>query len=130
MKTPVIKRWIKIDAATKKVGRLATSVAFTLQGKDLPTYSPNQPVGTHIVVINCADAVYTEKRLQEELHHHTGYIGNLKSKKRSEIPMNEQVQRAILGMLPKNRTRRVLAKHLHCFETEQHPYKSEFKQDE
>ncbi len=117
------KRWLKIDAENKKLGRLATEVATLLMGKDLPTYTQNQPASTHVVILNCDQVKISEKRLDEPVYHHTGYIGHLKSTNRRLINKTEVVKKAVLGMLPKNKTHRSLAAHLHCIATQDHPYK-------
>lgn len=117
------KRWVKISAKEQKLGRLATQVARLLIGKDLPSFKSNQGALTHVVVVDCRDIVITTRRLAENVYHHTGYIGNLKTTTRAEMPLTEVVRKAISGMLPKNKTRRSLMQHLHCQADQNHPFK-------
>jgi len=117
------QRWLKISAKDQKLGRLATKVATLLMGKDLPSYESNQEASTHVVVTDCDSVNVPENRLKEDIYHHTGYLGNIKKTTRAEMNKTEVVRKSISGMLPKNKTRRSLLKHLHCQSDQNHPYK-------
>jgi large subunit ribosomal protein L13 len=72
--------WCLVDATDKTLGRLATELARRLRGKHKPEFTPNMDTGDHIVVVNAERIRVTGNKLQDKMyHHHTGYIGNLKS---------------------------------------------------
>lgn len=76
----VRRDWFLVDAEDKTLGRLATEIARRLRGKHKPIYTPHVDTGDYIVVINAEKIRVTGNKMQDKMyHHHTGYIGNLKS---------------------------------------------------
>ncbi len=76
----VRREWFVVDAEGKTLGRLATEIARRLRGKHKPIYTPHVDTGDYIVVVNAEKVRVTGNKLQDKMyHHHTGYIGNLKS---------------------------------------------------
>ncbi len=76
----VRRDWFVVDAAGKTLGRLSTEIASRLRGKHKAEYTPHVDTGDHIVVVNAEKVRVTgNKRKDKMYHHHTGYIGNLKS---------------------------------------------------
>ena len=108
---PTIHRWLLIDGSNMVVGRLATRVAHLLMGKHKPTFSPHLDHGDNVVVINCKDLKFTgEKYTDKKYLWHTGYPGSQRSlppKYFAEVKgrPEEVLERAVRGMLPKNRLR-------------------------
>jgi large subunit ribosomal protein L13 len=122
----VRRDWYLIDATDQTLGRLATEVASRLRGKHKATYTPHCDTGDHIVVINAGKVKVTGRKLTDKFyHHHTGYMGNLKSTSLEKL-LNEHPERAIQfavkGMLPKNPLGRKMYKKLHVFAGGQHPH--------
>jgi len=118
--------WFVVDAAGKTLGRLATQLAHRLRGKHKPEYTPHVDTGDHIVVINAEKIRVTGAKLQDKVyHHHTGYLGNLKTialgKLLQEHP-ERAIQFAVQGMLPKNPLGRKMFKKLHVFAGDKHPH--------
>ena len=76
-----VKRdWYVIDAEGKTLGRLATEIARRLRGKHKPEYTPHVDTGDYIIVVNAEKIGVTGNKEKDKMyHHHTGYIGNLKS---------------------------------------------------
>ena len=73
-------QWQVIDATGQTLGRMATRISRTLQGKDKPTYTPHILTGDHVVVINASKVKVTGRKLtQKTYYRHSGYTGNLKS---------------------------------------------------
>ena len=69
-----------VDASGKTLGRLASQIAHRLKGKHKADYSPHVDMGDHIVVLNAEKIAVTGNKLDDKFyHHHTGYLGNLKS---------------------------------------------------
>jgi len=122
-----IKRdWFLVDANGKTLGRLATEVASRLRGKHKAEYTPHVDTGDYIVIVNAAKISVTGNKFDDKkYHHHTGYIGNLKSipfkdliKKRPE----EVIQKAVKGMLPKGPLGREMARKMKVFAGIEHTH--------
>ena len=122
----VRREWHLVDATDKTLGRLATEVARRLRGKHKPEYTPHVDTGDHIVVVNAKKIKVTGKKLEDKMyHHHTGYIGNLKS-----ISLGDQLEKhperviesAVKGMLPKSKLGRAMYKKLHVYAGPEHPH--------
>ena len=122
-----IKReWCVVDATDKTLGRLASELAFRLRGKHKPEFTPNMDTGDHMVVINAEKIKVTGKKLEDKMyHHHTGYIGNLKSinlGKLLDTHPERVIQSAVKGMLPKNPLGRAMFRKLHVYAGPEHPH--------
>lgn len=118
--------WHLVDASGQTLGRLASQVAALLRGKHKPTFTPHEDMGDHVVVVNARHVRLTGKKLTDKVyHHHTGYIGGLKSitaGKLLEKDPTAVITRAVRGMLPKNRLGRAMAKKLKVYADEAHPH--------
>ena len=122
-----IKReWCVVDATDKTLGRLATELASRLRGKHKPEFTPNMDTGDHMVVINAEKIKVTGNKLEDKMyHHHTGYIGNLKSislGKLLEQHPERVLQKAVKGMLPRNPLGRAMFRKLHVYAGPEHPH--------
>jgi large subunit ribosomal protein L13 len=118
--------WYLVDAKGKTLGRLASQIAHRLKGKHKAEYSPHVNMGDHIVVLNAEKVAVTGNKLDDKFyHHHTGYLGNLKSiplgKLLKEHP-ERAIEFAVKGMLPKNTLGRNMFRKLHVFAGEKHPH--------
>jgi len=122
----VESKWYVIDAEGKTLGRLAAKIATILRGKHKPEYTPNMPVGDYVIVINAAKVKLTGKKLEDKIYtRYSGYQGGLK-----RIPAGEMlkrhpervIERAVKGMLPKNRLGRKLYKRLKVYAGPDHPH--------
>ena len=118
--------WYVVDASGKTLGRLATQIAHRLKGKHKADYSPHVNMGDHIVVLHAGKIAVTGNKLDDKMyHHHTGYMGNLKTislgKLLKEHP-ERALQFAIKGMLPKNTLGRNMFRKLHVFAGAEHPH--------
>jgi large subunit ribosomal protein L13 len=72
--------WYVVDAAGKTLGRLSPEIARRLRGTHKPEYTPHVDTGDYIVVINAERIRVTGNKLRDKMyHHHTGFVGNLKS---------------------------------------------------
>ncbi len=118
--------WFVVDAAGRTLGRLASKLAHRLKGKHKADYSPHVDMGDHLIVINAEKVHVTGAKLEDKIyHHHTGYLGNLKSialgKLLQEHP-ERAIEFAVKGMLPKNPLGRKMFRKLHVFAGEKHPH--------
>ena len=122
----VKRQWFVVDAEGKTLGRLSTEIARRLRGKHKTEYTPHVDTGDYIVVINAEKVHVTgNKELNKIYHHHTGYIGGLKSinlgKQRAEHP-ERIIESAVKGMLPKNPLGRAMFRKLKVFAGPDHQH--------
>jgi len=120
----VRRDWYLVDASGKTLGRLSTEIARRLRGKHKPEYTPHVDTGDYIVVVNAEKIRVTGNKLKDKMyHHHTGYIGNLKStnleKLLDEAP-ERAIQYAVKGMLPKGPLGRKMLGKLRVFAGPEH----------
>ena len=122
----VRRDWFVVDATGKTLGRLSTEIAHRLRGKHKPEYTPHVDTGDYIVVVNAEKIRVTGNKKKDKMyHHHTGYIGNLKSKS-LETMLEEHpervLQKAVKGMLPKGPLGRQMFKKLRVFKGPEHDH--------
>ncbi len=121
--------WYVVDAEGKALGRLASEIAFRLRGKHKPEYTPHVDTGDFIVVINAEKIGVTGNKEKDKMyHHHTGYIGNLKSiplGKLRETHPERIIQSAVKGMLPKNTLGRNMFKKMKVFVGPEHTHQAQ-----
>jgi large subunit ribosomal protein L13 len=125
-----VKRdWYLVDASGKTLGRLATEIAHRLRGKHKPEYTPHVDTGDYIVVINAEKISVTgNKRTDKMYHHHTGYIGNLKSisfDKLLDKAPERILETAVKGMLPKNPLGRAMFRKLKIYAGAEHQHSAQ-----
>ena len=106
-----------IDAQGKKLGRVASEAALFLRGKGSPAYTPNELPDAQVEILNASKLSITEKKgLQTTYLRYSGYPGGLKAASLTEFVTKkghaELLRKVILGMLPRNRQRSRLIKHL------------------
>lgn len=121
--------WYVIDATDQVLGRLATRVAHVLRGKHKPIFSPHVDVGDHVIVINAREIRLSGNKAEQKLwHRHSGFPGGLKSvpflRVLDETP-EKAVQKAILGMLPKNKLGRKMGTKLRVYPGAEHPHEAQ-----
>ena len=123
------RRWYVVDAQDAVLGRLATEVAAILRGKHKPIFAPNADTGDHVVVVNAAGIKLTGAKEDKKIaYHHSGYPGGLRETKYGRL-MSERpsfaVEKAIKGMLPKNRLGRQMISKLHVHDGAEHTHSAQ-----
>jgi len=118
--------WYVVDASGKTLGRLATEIARRLRGKHKPEYTPHVDTGDYIIVVNADKVHVTGRKATDKMyHHHTGYIGNLKSisfeKLQARAP-GKVIELAVKGMLPKNPLGRAMFRKLKVYAGPEHQH--------
>jgi len=113
-----------VDAEDKTLGRLSSEIALRLRGKHKAEYTPHVDTGDYIVVVNAEKVRVTGNKTTDKIyHHHTGYIGSLKSisfeKLQAEKP-ERIIELAVKGMLPKNPLGRAMFKKLKVYAGAKH----------
>ncbi|MBN1379192.1 MAG: 50S ribosomal protein L13 [Gammaproteobacteria bacterium] len=120
----VTRDWYIVDASGKTLGRLATEVARRLRGKHKPEYTPHVDTGDYIVVVNAEKIHVTGNKAKDKMyHHHTGFIGNLKSISFEKLLARKPekiIETAVKGMLPKNPLGRAMYRKLKVYAGPQH----------
>jgi len=122
----VTKEWVMIDAEGEVLGRLASQVAKILRGKNKPGFTPHVDCGDNVVVVNADKVKLTGNKLTEKQYvRHTGYPGGQRFntpedylKKKPEF----LVEKAVKGMLPKNRLGAVLLRNMKVYAGGEHPH--------
>ena len=122
----ITRAWHVIDATDVVLGRLASQAATLLRGKHKPIYAPHVDTGDFVIIVNAEKvAVALSKRENEFVYRHSGYPGGLS--KRSVGEMIEKhpdrlVEKAVKGMLPKNKLGRAMSKKLKVYAGPTHPH--------
>lgn len=123
----IVKRdWHVADATNQPLGRFASKVAAVLRGKNKAYYTPHFDCGDYVIVINSANIVFTGNKLnQKEYQNYSGYQGGQRIEKAKDLlnrRPNNVIERAVKGMLPKNRLGRAMYKKLFVYEGAEHPH--------
>lgn len=106
-----------IDAENKKLGRVASEAARLLRGKGSPKFAPNVLSDAEVEILNAAKLSIAERKAAQTVYRrYTGYPGGLKAMTLGEFVTKkghgELLRKVILGMLPRNRQRSRIIKHL------------------
>lgn len=125
----ISRDWWVVDAADLPLGRLASEVAQILAGKHKPIYAPHVDTGDHVIVINAEKvAVTSEKAMQKIYYRHSGYPGGIKAEtfeRLIERRPEAVVERAVRGMLPKNKLGRQMTRKLKVYAGPDHPHQAQ-----
>jgi len=107
--TEVTRKWYVVDASDIALGRLSTTVAKLLVGKDKPSYTPHIDGGDYVIVINSDNLVVTGDKLEKKMYYrHTHYPGGLKEatlQNKLDKDSTEVIRLSVRGMLPVNKLR-------------------------
>ncbi|MDQ3416868.1 MAG: 50S ribosomal protein L13 [Actinomycetota bacterium] len=124
--TDVQRQWHVIDAADVVLGRLAVQSATLLRGKHKPMYAPHVDTGDFVIIINAGKvALGGDKRETKLAYRHSGYPGGLKATTIGEVldkDPRRAIEKAVWGMLPKNKLGRQLLKKLKVYAGPEHPH--------
>ncbi|KAL9298067.1 hypothetical protein ACSQ67_023963 [Phaseolus vulgaris] len=120
------KTWYVVDATDKVLGRLASTIAIHIRGKNLATYTPSVDMGAFVIVVNAEKiAVSGKKRTQKLYRRHSGRPGGMTvetfAQLQNRIP-ERIIEHAVRGMLPKGRLGRRLFTHLKVYKGPDHPH--------
>jgi large subunit ribosomal protein L13 len=131
-KDDIDRKWYVIDAKDAILGKLATKVATYLRGKNKPVFTPNVDTGDFIIVINADKVRLTGNKINDKIYyHHTTYIGGIKAQTAKELfekKPEQIIEKAVWGMLPKNRLGRMQIKKLKVYRGADHPHQAQTPQ--
>ncbi|WKA11913.1 hypothetical protein VitviT2T_029364 [Vitis vinifera] len=123
------KTWYIVDATDKILGRLASTIAIYIRGKNLATYTPSVDMGSFVIVVNAEKvAVSGKKRTQKLYRRHSGRPGGMKVETFDQLQQRipeRIVEHAVRGMLPKGRLGRALFNHLKVYKGPHHPHEAQ-----
>ncbi|TKJ47655.1 50S ribosomal protein L13 [Candidatus Aerophobetes bacterium Ae_b3a] len=128
-KTEIKKNWYLVDAEGKILGRLASKIAQILSGKNKPIYTPFLDTGDFVVVINAKKVKVTGNKEKKKIYYHySGYPGGMKEivyEKLLEKKPALIIQKAVRGMLPKNKLRSKMLKKLKIYAGPEHRHQAQ-----
>ena len=128
-KETVTRQWYVVDAAGKTLGRLCTEIANRLRGKHKPEFTPHVDAGDYIVVVNAEKIVVTGNKTTDKLYqHHTGYPGGIKSISFDKLLLKSPemiIEKAVKGMMPKNKLSRAMLSKLKVYAGNDHPHSAQ-----
>ena len=128
-KESVSREWYVVDATDKTLGRLSTAIANRLRGKHKPEYTPHVDTGDYIVVVNAEKIRVTGNKTTDKVyHHHTGYPGGIKSitfDKLIDKAPERVIEKAVKGMMPKNKLSRSMMSKLKIYAGNDHPHSAQ-----
>ena len=125
----VTRKWYVVDATGKTLGRLCTEIANRLRGKHKPEFTPHVDTGDYVVVVNAEKIVVTGNKATDKLyHHHTGYPGGIKSISFDKLLVKSPemiIEKAVKGMMPKNKLSRAMLSKLKVYAGNDHPHSAQ-----
>jgi len=128
-KSDIDRKWYVVDAKDAVLGKLATKVAVYLRGKNKPVFTPNADTGDFIIVINAEKIKLTGNKVTDKVYyHHSGYIGGIKAQTAKELlekKPEQIIEKAVWGMLPKNKLGRMMIKKLKVYRGNEHPHQAQ-----
>ena len=128
-KETVNKEWVLIDAEDQVLGRMASIAAKFLRGKYKTNFTPHVDCGDNLIVINAEKVKLTGNKMNDKIYiRHTGYPGGQRTRTAKEYLAKKPtyvVEKAIKGMLPKNRLGADLFRNLFVYEGPEHPHEAQ-----
>jgi large subunit ribosomal protein L13 len=125
----VQREWHVIDATDVVLGRLAVQAATLLRGKHKPTFAPHVDTGDFVIIVNAEKvALSGDKRANKLSYRHSGYPGGLSATPIGELLARNPrrvIEKAVWGMLPKNRLSRQTLKKLKVYAGPVHPHQAQ-----
>ena len=128
-KATVKKEWVLVDADGQTLGRLASKIATLIRGKHKTNYTPHVDCGDNVVVINAEKINLTGKKWTDKSYiRHTGYPGGQRSLTATEMFEKDPtrlIEKAVKGMLPKNKLGAALYRNLYVYAGTEHKHNAQ-----
>ena len=123
------KKWLLVDAEGQSVGRLASKVAKLIRGKHKTNFTPHADCGDNVIVINAEKIALTGNKLSDKTYiRHTGFPGGQRTttvKEMLEKHPERIIEKAVRGMLPKNKLGRQLFTNLKVYVGTEHKHQAQ-----
>ena len=125
----VQRNWYVVDGTNQTVGRMCAKIASVLRGKNKAYYTPHVDCGDYVIVTNCDKVTFTGKKLDQKSYiNYSGYPGGKKEEAAGDLLKRRPdviIERAVKGMLPKNRLGRKMYKKLFVYAGGEHPHSAQ-----
>ena len=125
----VQRNWYVVDGTNQTVGRMCAKIAAVLRGKNKAYYTPHVDCGDYVIVTNCDKVVFTGNKLEEKIYDtFSGYPGGRKEEIAKDLQRRRPevlIERAVKGMLPKNRLGRKMYKKLFVYAGGEHQHNAQ-----
>lgn len=122
----VQRNWYVVDGTNQTVGRMCAKIASVLRGKNKAYFTPHVDCGDYVIVTNCDKIRFTGKKLDEKIYiNFSGYPGGKKKEAAGDLLKRRPdviIERAVKGMLPKNKLGRKMYKKLFVYAGAEHPH--------
>ncbi|MGN6540359.1 MAG: 50S ribosomal protein L13 [Ginsengibacter sp.] len=122
----VQRNWYVVDGTNQTVGRMCAKIASVLRGKNKAYFTPHVDCGDYVIVTNCDKIRFTGNKLEEKTYiNFSGYPGGKKEEIAGDLLKRRPdviIERAVKGMLPKNRLGRKMYKKLFVYAGSEHPH--------
>ncbi|HSV10639.1 MAG TPA: 50S ribosomal protein L13 [Hanamia sp.] len=122
----VQRNWYVVDGTNQTVGRMCAKIASVLRGKNKAYFTPHVDCGDYVIVTNCDKIRFTGNKLEEKTYiNYSGYPGGKKEEAAGDLLKRRPdviIERAVKGMLPKNRLGRKMYKKLFVYAGSEHPH--------
>ncbi len=129
----VQRNWYVVDGTNQTVGRMCAKIASVLRGKNKAYFTPHVDCGDYVIVTNCDKIKFTGKKLDEKIYiNFSGYPGGKKEEIAGDLLKRRPdviIERAVKGMLPKNRLGRKMYKKLFVYAGSEHPHTAQNPQN-
>lgn len=123
------REWLVIDATDVVLGRLAVQTANLLRGKHKAMFAPHVDTGDFVIIVNAEKvALSGDKKTTKMAYRHSGYPGGLSATPIGEIlekDARKAIEKAVWGMLPKNKLGRQMLKKLKVYSGPSHPHQAQ-----
>ena len=122
----ITREWHVIDATDIVLGKLAVTSANLLRGKHKAIFAPHVDTGDFVIVVNAEKvALSGTKKTTKMAYRHSGYPGGLSATPIGELlekDARKAIEKAVWGMLPKNKLGRQMLKKLKVYSGPTHPH--------
>ncbi len=123
------RNWHVIDAEDVILGRLAVQTANLLRGKHKTIFAPHMDTGDFVIIVNAEKVALTgQKATKKVSYRHSGYPGGLTATpigQGLEKDARKVIEKAVWGMLPKNKLGRQIIKKLKVYAGPHHPHQAQ-----
>lgn len=125
----VQRNWYVVDGTNQTVGRMCSKIAAVLRGKHKASYTPHVDTGDYVIVTNCDKVKLSGNKADQKVYDtFSGYPGGRKEELASDLLKRRPevvIERAVKGMLPKNRLGRKMYKKLFVYAGSEHPHQAQ-----
>ena len=129
----VQRNWYVVDGTNQTVGRMCAKIASVLRGKNKAYFTPHVDCGDYIIVTNCDKVKFTGQKMEQKVYiNYSGYPGGKKEETAGDLQKRRPdviIERAVKGMLPKNRLGRKMYKKLFVYAGAEHPHGAQNPKD-